>query len=65
MNKAISKVCDDVLKTCDFLASAAALCCIAHSMGTRLFGTDRIGNNIIGRNAQEFDNGKKPVNINQ
>lgn len=65
MNKAINKVYEDVLKTCGFLASAVALCCTAHSMGTRLFGTDRLGNNIIGRNANEFDNGKKPVNINQ
>lgn len=60
MNKAINKVYEDVLKTCGFLASAVALCCAVNSMGTRLLGTDRIGNNIIIRNANEFDNGKKP-----
>ncbi len=65
MNNVTKKVWDDVSKTCLFLANTAALCCAVHSMGTRLFGTDRLGNNVIGRNAQEFDNGKKPVNINQ
>ena len=61
MNKAISKVCDDVLKTCDFLASAAALYFAAYTVESHVFGTDYLKNNWVGEVIGKFNGGKGPL----
>lgn len=60
MNKAISKVCDDVLKTCDFLVSVAGLCFAIGVVESYVVGTQHLRNSWVGRITDRFNDGKNP-----
>ena len=60
MNKAISKVCDDVLKTCGFLVNVAALCAAAGVVESYVFGPQHLRNSWAGRITDRFNGGKNP-----
>ena len=64
MNNVTKKVLDDVYKTCSFLTSAAAFYIAAYSVETRVFGTNHLGTNSFGKKVIDFDNGKKPKDVN-
>lgn len=59
MNKVANKVWGDVIKTCSFLTSTAALYIAARAFENHAVGTDYLGGNFVGKNVDKFDNGKK------